>query len=115
MNVFLNRFSSAKPNGPGVPGAGDGDWVSCLTILVGRARKGTLSGAPQTAAAKLRPLLPTLFAAVTAGSPIPVAISRTLSPGLVCTSSTNLLLIFWAPFSNVLHQFFHPSDTLFQL
>ena len=31
---------------------GDGAWVSCLTILVGRARKGTLSGAPQTAAAK---------------------------------------------------------------
>ena len=44
MKVFLSRFSSAKPKGPGVPGAGAGARVSCLTILIGSARKGTLSG-----------------------------------------------------------------------
>jgi hypothetical protein len=52
MKVFLNRFSSAKPKGPGVPWAGAGALVSCLTTLMGRARNGTLSGTPQTAAAK---------------------------------------------------------------
>jgi hypothetical protein len=62
--------------------------------------------------AKTRPLPPTLFAPVKAVSHIPVVISRTLSLGLTCASSANLLLTFWVPFSKVLHHFYHPSDIL---
>jgi hypothetical protein len=48
------------------------------------------------------PLLPTYFAAVMAGSPIPVAMSRTLEPGLISASSINRLLTFSVPPSIVL-------------
>jgi hypothetical protein len=40
------------------------------------------------------PLGITFFAAVTAGSPIPVAISKTLSPDLISANSTILSLTF---------------------
>src|SRR6185503_1202712 len=54
----------------------------------------------------------TCLAAVTAGSPIPVARSKTLSPGLISAIATNLSLTFWAPRSIVGHQISHPLATL---
>jgi hypothetical protein len=61
------------------------------------------------------PVLPTSFAAVIAGSPIPIAMSRTLEPGLISASSISHLLTFSAPFSIVFHHFCQLLATLFQL
>src|SRR5215204_3771681 len=54
----------------------------------------------------------TLLAAVTAGSPIPVAISNTLSPGWTLANSTSLLLTFCALRSMVSHQVCQPAAAL---
>ena len=57
------------------------------------------------------PLGLTRLAAVIAGSPIPVAMSRTLSPGLISASSTILSLTLCAPCSKVDHQACQPAAT----
>ena len=48
-------------------------------------------------------------------SPIPVAMSRTLEPGLISASSTNRLLTFSVLLSIVFHHFCQAGATLFQL
>ena len=54
----------------------------------------------------------TIFAAVTAGSPMPVAISKTLSPGWISANCIILSLNFWAPRSMVSHQACQPAAAL---
>src|SRR5579871_2146493 len=62
-----------------------------------------------------RPLGPTLRAAVIAGSPVPVAISSTRSPGLIFANSTRRLLTPCAARSNSGHHFSHPAAAASQL
>jgi len=61
------------------------------------------------------PCLPTIFVALIAGSPIPVAISYTRCPGLIAGSSIKLSLTYCAPFSKVFHHFCHALATLSEL
>ena len=49
-----------------------------------------------------------------AGSPIPVAMSSTIEPGLISASSIKRLLTFSAPLSIVFHHFRQLLATLFQ-
>jgi hypothetical protein len=61
------------------------------------------------------PVVPTSFAAIIAGSPIPVAMSRTLEPALISAGSVGRLLTFSAPFSTVFYHFCQLLATLSQL
>src|SRR5579863_1016733 len=56
-----------------------------------------------------RPAAPTVRAAVTAGSPFPVATSRTVAPDLNPASSTRRSLTCCAARSNTGHHFFQPA------
>jgi len=62
--------------------------------------------------ASMFPVLPTCFAAVRAGSAIPVAISRTLEPGFIPASSTKRLLTPSVAVSIVFHHFCQPGAAL---
>ncbi|MDQ4015692.1 MAG: hypothetical protein M3136_08000, partial [Thermoproteota archaeon] len=57
----------------------------------------------------------TIFAAVTAGSPMPVAISKTLSPGWISTNCTILSLTFWTARSMVSYLACQPATALSHL
>lgn len=111
MNIRPQRQTTAS--NPRSAIESDSASLSRKSILLSpraAARSRAIASIPADwSVATTRPPGPTRRAAVTAGSPLPVAISSTRAPAFTPASSTRRSLTCWAARSNTGHHFFHPA------